>query len=75
MENSWLVVSGKNSIEVKNVLVGEVWLGCGQSNMEWNVGRCLDPDAESAKAEYPAICHFEVSKNIASQPSEECEGK
>src|SRR5262245_49959667 len=30
-----LVVEGRNRIEVKNVLVGEVWVCSGQSNMEW----------------------------------------
>ncbi len=74
-ENRSLVVSGKNRIEVKNVIVGEVWLGSGQSNMEWNIGRGLDPEGESAKADYPAIRHFEVIRNIASQPTEGCEGK
>ncbi len=74
-ENSSLVVIGKNRIEVKNVLVGEVWLGSGQSNMEWNIGRGLDPEVESAKADYPAIRHFEVSKEIASAPTENCQGK
>src|SRR5260221_588605 len=32
-----LTVTGKNKIEVKDVLLGEVWVGSGQSNMEWSM--------------------------------------
>ena len=74
-ENLLLVVSGNNRIEVNNVLVGEVWLGSGQSNMEWSIGRSLDPELVSANADFPAIRHFEVRKNIASQPTDDCEGQ
>src|SRR5215210_6068759 len=32
-----LTVSGRNTITIKNVAIGEVWVGSGQSNMEWKV--------------------------------------
>src|SRR5690606_21313644 len=32
-----LTVKGKNTIQIKNILVGEVWICSGQSNMEWTV--------------------------------------
>src|SRR5688572_5518020 len=35
-EPTTLVVKGKNEITIKNVLVGEVWIASGQSNMEWS---------------------------------------
>lgn len=38
-ENRVLTVSGKNSLSINDVLVGEVWLCSGQSNMEWALGR------------------------------------
>ena len=45
-----LVVVGKNTITLKDVLVGEVWLCSGQSNMEWTVSRSTNPEAEAAAA-------------------------
>jgi sialate O-acetylesterase len=43
---------------VKNVLVGEVWLCSGQSNMQWPVSRAQDFDKERAAADYPALRMF-----------------
>ena len=40
---SVLTVKGNNEIELGNVLVGEVWICSGQSNMEWSVARCANP--------------------------------
>ena len=74
-ESSTLTVSGKNKIEVKNVLVGEVWLGSGQSNMEFTVNGAMNSKDEIAKADYPLIRHFMVKKAVSSAPQEECEGK
>jgi sialate O-acetylesterase len=55
-----LVVKGHNTIEVKDVLVGEVWVCSGQSNMELTVGSCTDAQAEIAAAKYPQIRHIKV---------------
>ncbi len=74
-ESATLTVAGKNRIEVKNVLVGEVWLGSGQSNMEFVVKGALDAQKEIAKADYPLIRHFAVRKALSSQPQDDCEGK
>ncbi len=74
-ENKVLTVSGKNKIEVKNVLVGEVWLGSGQSNMEMIVGNSMNPDAEAKEANYPKIRHFTVTKAISSAPQDDVQGK
>ena len=57
-----LTVAGTNSIELQNVLVGEVWLCSGQSNMEMGVTLCLNPAAETAAANYPQIRLFQIPK-------------
>ena len=57
-----VTISGKNTIELTNVLVGEVWLGSGQSNMEMSVFRTssrIKDDVASAK--YPRIRLFNVA--------------
>ncbi|QDS96244.1 hypothetical protein FF011L_50520 [Roseimaritima multifibrata] len=50
-----LAVQGKNTVTVKDILVGEVWICSGQSNMQWNVGNSNDFDLEKAAANYPQI--------------------
>lgn len=55
-----LTVQGNNRIEVKDVLIGEVWLCSGQSNMEWSVRQSANPDAEIAAAQHPRIRHLKV---------------
>jgi sialate O-acetylesterase len=35
-----LAISGKNIIELEDILIGDVWIGSGQSNMEWSLGQC-----------------------------------
>jgi sialate O-acetylesterase len=63
-----LAVSGKNSIVLKNILVGEVWLCGGQSNMEWTVGRSNNAKKEIATADYPLIRHVKIPHLISSLP-------
>ena len=57
-----MTVSGKNTIELTDVLVGEVWVCSGQSNMEWSVSRSNNGEAEIASANYPQIRLFHVPK-------------
>ena len=53
-------VKGSNSIEFKDVLVGEVWLCSGQSNMEWKVANSNNPEEEIANAKHPLIRHIKI---------------
>lgn len=53
-------VKGKNTIELKDVLVGEVWFCSGQSNMEWTVSASTNAKEEIAAANNPRIRHFKV---------------
>ncbi len=55
-------VKGKNTVEIKDVLIGEVWLCSGQSNMEWTVGSSTNADGEIAVADYPMIRHMKVPR-------------
>ncbi len=50
-----LVISGGNEITISDVLVGEVWICSGQSNMEWPVNRNYDADLVKAGAKTPKI--------------------
>ncbi|TMM53828.1 sialate O-acetylesterase [Maribacter algarum] len=60
-------VKGKsNEIILKNVLIGEVWLCSGQSNMEWSANLGIDNAAEEIKnANYPNIRFFSVTKRTS----------
>ncbi|MBI5775006.1 MAG: sialate O-acetylesterase [Verrucomicrobia bacterium] len=70
-----LVVKGKNTLTVNDVLVGEVWLCSGQSNMAMTVDRSKDFDNEKAHANFPKIRMFTVERNPQPTPQAECRGK
>ncbi len=63
-----LTASGKNKITFKNVLVGDVWLASGQSNMEWNLAATEGYDKEINQAKFPLIRHIKINKKINSLP-------
>ena len=50
-----LTVKGKNTITFNDLLIGEVWVCAGQSNMQWSINQSNDPDLEKATAKYPNI--------------------
>jgi len=50
-----MTVKGKNTVTISDILVGEVWICSGQSNMEWAVDSANDPDLEKLAAKFPAI--------------------
>ena len=50
-----LTVKGKNTVTFTDVLIGEVWVCSGQSNMQWGVNQSADPDLEKAAAKFPNI--------------------
>ncbi len=69
-----MTVSGKNKIEFENILIGEVWLCSGQSNMQWSVQRCANGKAEIAAAEYPQIRLLGVKRAINAEPQKDFTG-
>lgn len=66
-----LTIKGKNTIEIKNVLVGEVWLCSGQSNMEFTVSEVINAEKEMNDANFPMIRHFDVANAISSLPNDD----
>ncbi len=68
------VATGKNKIVVKDILVGEVWLASGQSNMQWSVNRAANPQEEIAAAKYPKIRLFTVGRMVSDKPRDDCNG-
>jgi sialate O-acetylesterase len=72
-----LTIKGKNNIIISNVLVGDVWICSGQSNMEMQIaawGFINNYQQEIAAADHPAIRHFKVPVKIASQPKSDVSG-
>ena len=60
-----MMIAGKNRIELKNILVGEVWLVAGQSNMQRLLSETANGDAAIAAADHPLIRLFNVSRQTA----------
>ncbi len=69
-----LVVKGKNTITLSNILIGEVWVCSGQSNMEWPVRNSNNAAEEIKNAMFPSIRHFEVTKSVSTKPEDDVKG-
>jgi len=69
-----MTLTGKNAITIKNILVGEVWVCSGQSNMQWSVQASNNAQQEIAEAGYPKIRLFSVKRTVAEKPQADCEG-
>ncbi len=63
-----MTVSGPETITLENVLVGDVWLCSGQSNMEWIVANSNDAQAEIAAANHPQIRSITLGHVTAATP-------
>lgn len=67
----FITVKGHETIKLQNVLIGEVWLGSGQSNMEWTPTMGLDnADEEIKNAKYPNIRFFTVLRHKSESPQD-----
>ena len=58
---------GTNSVAIEDVLIGDVWLSGGQSNMEWSVAQSSDAATEIAQSSLPRIRHIKIPKAVAFQ--------
>ncbi|HKS35546.1 MAG TPA: sialate O-acetylesterase, partial [Verrucomicrobiae bacterium] len=63
------IVEGRNRIELGNVLVGEVWVCSGQSNMEWSMSRSFEPEKDITGSANPGLRLFTVPKRRADEPA------
>ncbi len=71
-----LTVKGKTTKEFKNVLVGEVWLASGQSNMEWQWNYfAANKKPEVGAADFPEIRHFQVTRRASGDPVGDVRGQ
>ena len=69
-----MVVQGGNRLEVRDLLLGDVWLCGGQSNMEWSLGACGAPDDVRA-ADDTLIRQFAVEPHFANTPQRDVRGR
>lgn len=88
MEGRWMVrftppdaagpfemdITGNNTITLHNILVGEVWVCSGQSNMQWSVSSSANAEQEISQADYPMIRLFSVKRVVADKPMRDTEG-
>jgi sialate O-acetylesterase len=63
-----LTLEGKTKVVLRDILVGEVWVCSGQSNMEWPLNLDANPAKEIAAAEHPQIRLFTVAKVTSYEP-------
>lgn len=71
-----LTIKGYNTIVLNNIMLGEVWLCSGQSNMEWTAAAGIDNAEEEVKnANYPDIRFFTVNPQTSEFPQENCNGQ
>ncbi len=59
-----LIVTGKKTLVIKDILIGEVWIASGQSNMTFALGDSAGASEEIPKADYPEIRLFTVPKRV-----------
>ena len=70
-----LTIGAKNTVRFQDVLVGEVWVCSGQSNMQWPVAQANDPDLEIRIANYPKIRLITVPQVGKQEPQRDFTGQ
>ena len=70
-----LDIKATNAIAINDVLVGDVWVASGQSNMEFPMTGLVNAQAEIAAAQYPRIRRFHVEHHPADYPLEDVKSK
>jgi sialate O-acetylesterase len=70
-----MTIKGANTITVADVLVGDVWIGSGQSNMQWAVRQSDNAEAEIAAAKFPQIRLFYVPRKTSPAPVDDVDAK
>jgi sialate O-acetylesterase len=70
-----LVVTGSSTVTSADVIVGEVWLASGQSNMEWSMAKTAGLEEEKALSPTPAIRYWKQAYVTATEPKDQALGK
>ena len=70
-----LIINGDNKIELANVLVGDVWIASGQSNMQWSIKASEEPEKIAAEAKHPRIRLFTVRRGGSAEPKDTVDGR
>lgn len=70
-----LTIEGTNKLTIEDVLVGEVWVGSGQSNMVWPVMMSTNADKEVKEADFAQIRLFRVKNATSDYPLDDVEGE
>lgn len=68
-----LTITGADRIVRRDILLGDVWLCGGQSNMDLTLGACQVPE-DIAAADQPLLRHFRVAYHFANAPAADVEG-
>ena len=72
---SIMIRGERDSLLIRDVLVGEVWLASGQSNMEWSAAKLEMAQEEIDEANFPSIRLFQVEKRTAAFPQQDVKGQ
>lgn len=70
-----IVIQGKNRLSIADVVVGEVWVCSGQSNMQWPLSGAQDSKDEIARSSNPMLRVFRLTVRAPDAPLEDCVGK
>ncbi len=70
-----LVVRGRNTVAVKDVVVGDVWFCSGQSNMEWKLAQTTGAQAEIEASANPRLRCFLPRRQAPAEPAENLSGQ
>lgn len=68
-EPASLAIAGENTITLSNILVGEVWIASGQSNMEWSINNTYDKTIDVAGSANPLIREIKIARTVADAPA------
>jgi sialate O-acetylesterase len=70
-----LTIAGRNTLTINNVLVGEVWVCSGQSNMEFHLSQANGGMQAAAEANYPEMRLFTVRRATSAAPLDDVDGR
>ena len=69
-----LKITGENTLVIKDLLFGEVWVASGQSNMEWSLKKIIDGDLEPLLANDPQLRILKVNNRGSQTPQKDIDG-